>query len=138
MSKVVKLKTFQPESFKICLRHLYRELDRTVLPANFDMHAYENFFLRVRGKFLAISRKKKKISLQTAAGYLGIPFASLLLIENGRAPITDAAFMDLCKYYGTQQEALGLREKIERALNPKSFGNSPNRALKMKTNVIPF
>lgn len=141
MSNIVEFSNFEPESFLVCLRRLYRELDQAIFPSDFNLQVYMSFFLKARGKFLAISRKKKDISLEAAARHLGIPSHALTFIEGGQTPLTDTAFLKLCKYYGTRQEALILSEKIENALMPraqKHFREAKKLTLNIKQDAQTF
>lgn len=119
MSQIVDLFSYQPATYRINLRRFYRELDGTIFKSSMTISDRAEFFIRIRGRFLFISRQKKKITLQEAAKYTGIPWPFLALIEEGRAPIHDDSFLRLCRFYGTSEESLVLTRKIEKTLCSK-------------------
>jgi plasmid maintenance system antidote protein VapI len=118
MSNLIDFSSFKPQTFSICLRQFYRKLDRTDIAPTVSINARKEFFLKTRGEFLAISRKKKNISIEVAAHYLNTTANILTKIEGGEELIHDSTFLKLCRYYGTTNDAYVLTLKITKALNP--------------------
>ncbi len=119
MSNVVSISSFNPQSYSICLRQLYRKLDRTSFKSSVSLEVRKDFFIKTRGEFLLISRKKKNIAIEASAQYLGVHLEQLANVEAGMEPISGPTFLTLCVYYETLNDAFILTDKIENALNPR-------------------
>ena len=100
MDKVIQIKNFQFQNYKIGRKHLLRSLEN----ANIDESERAAFALRHIGEFLRLARLRTGFSLEDAAKHFKLTAQELVSIEQGIGDLPASLVFSLCTKYGVEKD----------------------------------
>lgn len=100
MDKVIQIKNFQFQSYKIGRKYLLRSLES----ANVDEIDRAAFALRHIGDFLRLARLRAGFSIEEAAKYFELTAEELSGIEQGIGKLPGSLVFSLCTKYGVEKD----------------------------------
>jgi len=100
MDKVIQIKNFQFQSYKIGRKHLLRSLEN----ANVDESDRAAFALRHIGDFLRLGRLRAGFSIEEAAKYFKLTAEELSNIEQGMGDLPGSLVFSFCIKYGVEKD----------------------------------
>ncbi len=112
------MSAFEGSSYRRRLQELYDELDQTHLSYELGIELRKDFFKKMCGSFLKISRLKREMPVDEVLEFLKIPKDSFSEVESGLRSIDDREFFMLSTYLGCRDEAFVFLAKLQSAMTP--------------------
>lgn len=116
--QVIDMFEYSEASFRRNLKALFDELDRVSLTFSDPLEVRQQFFHRMRGRFLAVAKLKRHTPLDEFLPLIRMSSQNFKNIEEGNHEISDGDFFKISTFLGCSNESDIFLEKLEKALTP--------------------